>query len=320
MAILVTGGCGYIGSHTVKALLAAGEQVIVLDNLCQGHPESIGDARLVVGNYGAPHVVGKIFSTNEIEAVIHFGAFACVPDSVVNPSRYYDNNVVKTLNLLNTMHRFGCNKIIFSSSAAVYGDHGDKIITESDPTVPINPYGWSKLLIEQILADYDIAYDLKSISFRYFCAAGASLDGSIGEQHSPEHHLIPNIMHTLVGDQHLLKIYGSSWPTHDGTCVRDFVHVCDIANAHIAGLNALRDGHNSDVYNIGSGTGYSVHDVINVIENVTQRVVAYTYEEARPGDPAMLVASNTKLREIYTVKHDLECIIRTAWMWHARNH
>ncbi len=319
MAILITGGCGYIGSHTVKALVDKGEKVLVLDNLSAGHQSAIEYGSLTYGSCGGASALRRLFKTYEIEAVIHFAAKASVPDSCINPDAYYHSNVCNTLVLLNTMIAAGCKKIIFSSSAAVYGEPESIPIKEDAPKNPTNPYGRTKLMIEQVLADYEVAYDLKHISFRYFCAAGTHPSGSIGEDHRPEQHLIPNIMRTVLGQQDVLNVYGAEWDTPDGTCIRDFVHVCDIANAHIAGLNALRNGHESDVYNLGSGHGYSILEIIRAVEENISRVVPVEFCEARPGDPARLVADGSRSLELYTPRYGLDDIITTAWRWH-QNH
>ncbi len=317
MPVLITGGCGYIGSHVVKQLLAEGEKVIVLDHLAQGHTSAIEHDSLTFGSYGGSSILRRLFKTYDIDTVIHLGASACVPDSVINPRKYYHNNVANTLVLLDNMVEHGVKRMIFSSSAAVYGDI-DHPATEDDALTPMNPYGWTKMMIEQVLADYEVAYDLKHISFRYFCAAGAHPDGTIGEHHNPENHLIPNVIRTLLEQQPTFRLYGNEWNTPDGTCIRDFVHVCDIANAHIAGLKALRAGDKSDVYNLGSQRGYSVLEIIRALERLTGLTVPIEYCDARPGDPPKLIADTCKVRdELYTPKYNLDVILETAWKWHS---
>ncbi|MFA5401746.1 MAG: UDP-glucose 4-epimerase GalE [Dehalococcoidia bacterium] len=318
MAILITGGCGYIGSHTVKALVEKGEKVLVIDNLSAGHQSAIDYGSLTYGSCGGASALRRLFKNYDIEAVIHFAAKASVPDSCINPDAYYHSNVCNTLVLLGTMADFGCKKIIFSSSAAVYGEPASIPIREDAPKNPTNPYGRTKLMIEQVLADYEVAYDLKHISFRYFNAAGAAVDGSIGEDHRPEQHLIPSAI-KAIQEGTVLNVYGTEWDTPDGTCIRDFVHVSDIAEAHIAGLNALRNGNESDVFNLGGHCGFSVLEVVQAIERITDHTIPLKFCEARPGDPARLVADGSRSMGLYTPRYGLDDIIETAWRWH-RDH
>ncbi|MGQ9455770.1 MAG: UDP-glucose 4-epimerase GalE [Armatimonadota bacterium] len=320
MAILVTGGLGYVGSHAVKNLVERGEEVINLDNLSFGHLEASCGSKVVVGDIRDQDLLRDIFSGYDIEAVMHFAALADVAESVAEPQKYYVTNVASSLVLLRMMLEFGCKMMIFSSSAATFGEPSVIPIPEDHPKNPTNPYGRSKLMLEQILQDYDKAYGLRSVSLRYFNAAGADPSGCIGEDHTPEHHLVPIVLQVALGKRDHVKVFGTDWPTKDGTCIRDYIHVSDLAQAHVLALDALRSGLPTTEYNLGNGNGYSVLEVIQVAEKVTGTTIKYVPADRRPGDPAMLVASSDRIREElgFEPKYpQLETIIRTAWQWHS---
>ncbi len=322
MSILVTGGLGYVGSHAVKMLVEKGEHVISLDNLVFGHEEASSGSDVVIGDIGDRGLLDKIFSKNEIEAVMHFAAFADVGDSVANPRTYYTNNVTNTLTLMEAMLDHDCKMMIFSSTAATFGEPVEVPIPEDHPKKPTNPYGTTKLAIEEALKEYEHAYGLHSISFRYFNASGADPDGTIGEDHDPEHHIIPLVLQVALGQRENIKIFGTDWPTEDGTCVRDYIHVCDLAEAHILGLDSLRNGEKTTAYNLGNGNGYSVSEVIKAAEEITGRSIPAVPSARRPGDPAVLVASSKKAKTELglTMRYpELEIIIETAWRWHSNN-
>lgn len=322
MAILVTGGLGYVGSHAVKLLVERGMQVVNLDNLTYGHVEAACGSEVVIGDIGDAGLLKDIFSKYRIDAVMHFAAFAAVGESVENPHKYYENNISKSLVLLEQMLAADVGRMIFSSSAATFGEPQVVPIPEDHPKEPTNPYGRSKLMLEEILAEYDVAYGLKSVSLRYFNASGADPDGTIGEDHTPEHHLIPLVLDVALGKREKISIFGTDWPTPDGTCIRDYVHVTDLAEAHLLALDALESGAPSAVYNMGNGSGYSVKDVISVAEEVTGREINAVAADRRAGDPARLVASSEKIkRELgWKPKYaELKTIVETAWNWHA-NH
>jgi UDP-glucose 4-epimerase len=318
MAILVTGGAGYVGSHCVKELLRQGSEVVVLDNLCQGHREAVLTDRFVQADLLDVKALGKVFDDYSIEAVMHFAALASVPDSVVNPQRYYENNVTGTLNLLRAMRDHRVSRMIFSSSAAVYGDPDVIPIPEDHPKRPKNPYGRTKWMMEQILEDFSQAYGLHYIALRYFNAAGCDLHGDLGEGHSPETHLIPIVLDAALGRRESVSLYGIDYDTPDGTCIRDYVHVADLATAHALALDALRDSNGGAVYNLGIGRGYSVREVIEACRKVTRRDIDVVEEQRRAGDPPRLVADPTRVKRDlgweprFTV---LRGIIATAWNW-----
>ena len=322
MAILVTGGLGYVGSHSVKQLVDRGEQVICLDNLVYGHREAAGGSEVVIGDIGDQALLREIFSKNKIDAVMHFAAFADVGESVADPQKYYINNISKSVAMLQVMLEFDVKMMIFSSSAATFGEPEVVPIPEDHPKNPTNPYGRSKLMLEEILREYEHAYGLRSISLRYFNASGADPSGLIGEDHKPEHHLIPLIIQVALGRREKISIFGTDWPTPDGTCVRDYVHVSDLAQAHLLGLDALRDGKETTAYNMGNGSGYSVMEVVKMIEKVTGKAIEAVPADRRPGDPAVLVASSNKIIEELGWKPnypDLEMIVKTAWDWHREH-
>ncbi len=319
MAILVTGGLGYVGSHAVKLLVDRGEKVICLDNLIFGHKQASNGSEIVIGDIGDQALLRDIFTSNKIDAVMHFAAFAAVGESVADPQKYYLNNISKSLAMLQVMLENDVKMMIFSSSAATFGEPEIVPIPEDHPQDPTNPYGRSKLMLEHILKEYEHAYGLRSISLRYFNAAGADPSGLIGEDHTPEHHLIPLIIQAALGQRPDVKIFGTDWSTPDGTCVRDYIHVTDLAQAHLLGLDALRDGKSTTAYNLGNGNGYSVMEVVKMVEKVSGRQVKAIPSDRRPGDPAVLVASSKKISAELGWKPafpDLESIVSSAWNWH----
>lgn len=317
--ILVVGGAGYIGSHIVKELVEK-EDVIILDNLSTGHREAVDSRAIFVkGDLGDEEDLKMIFSSYPIDAVMHFAANSLVGESVTDPLKYYQNNVASTLTLLKVMMKKKINNFIFSSTAATYGIPNVKLIDETTPTAPINPYGHSKLMVEQILSDFSKAYGLHYVVLRYFNAAGAYKTGEIGESHHPETHLIPIVLQHLAGKREKISIFGSDYPTPDGTCVRDYIHVTDLANAHILALEALlSEKKSAETYNLGNGLGYSVKEVIETCEKVTGRKANVEMADRRPGDPAMLVASSKKILDElgWKAERNLEDIISSAWKWH----
>lgn len=322
MAILVTGGAGYIGSHTVKMLHENGYEVVVFDSLEKGHRQAVKDTVLVAGNLLDEKNLEELFNKYNISSVIHFAAHSLVGESMIDPQKYYINNVTGTLNLLKAMMQNKVDKLVFSSTAAVYGEPNISPITEETEKKPTNIYGKTKLIIENILEDYNKAYGLNYISLRYFNACGADESGEIGEDHSPETHLIPLVLQTALGNREKISIFGDDYNTPDGTCIRDYIHVNDLAQAHILALKALEKGAKSNIYNLGNGNGFSVKEVIEVAEKVTGININKEIADRRPGDPAVLVASSDKIRKElgwqpkYT---NLEKIIETAWKWH-KNH
>lgn len=321
MAILVTGGAGYIGSHTVVELLTQGEEVVVLDNLQKGHRQAVLTEHFYQGDIRDEGVLDHIFTSHEIEAVVHFAADSLVGESVEDPLKYYDNNVNAAQRLLTKMKQYGVDKIVFSSTAATYGEPKQIPIKETDPTDPTNPYGETKLAIEKMLNWCDLAYGIKSISLRYFNAAGAHPDGLIGEDHQPETHLIPIILQVALGQREYVGIYGDDYPTEDGTCIRDYIHVMDLANAHYLALDYLRKENRSGVYNLGNGLGFSVKQVIDTAREVTGHPIPSKVMPRRPGDPAVLVASSEKAKmELgWNPKYNqLGTIIESAWRWHQK--
>jgi UDP-glucose 4-epimerase len=320
MNILVTGGAGYIGSHTVRELVRKKHHVTVLDNLSRGHGASVRGVNLVRGDTGDAKLLGELIAGEGIQAVLHFAASSQVGESVRCPSEYYHNNVVKGLTLLNALAGAGVMKLVFSSSAAVYGNSQEAPILEGHPTSPTNPYGATKLALEGALRWYGGAYGLRTISLRYFNAAGADPAGDMGEDHDPETHLIPLVLRVALGLAPHLNIFGADYPTPDGTCIRDYIHVNDLASAHVLALEALDAGTSSAVYNLGNGNGYSVLEVIRAAEAVTGRSIPVRYAVRRPGDPAVLVAGAAKIkRELGWQPRftSLEAILETAWRWHS---
>ena len=322
MTILVAGGAGYIGSHAAKELTREGFDVLVFDNLSSGRREHVGGRPFLQGDLMDREAVRAAFRGRTIEAVLHFAGLIQVGESYADPRKYYTGNLMSTLNLLDAMLEAGCGKLIFSSSAAVYGAPRETPIPESHPLDPANPYGRTKAMIERILEDYDRAYGLRSVSLRYFNAAGADPDGEMGETHVPETHLVPNILKSLLGTAPRLGVFGRDFPTPDGTAVRDYIHVTDLAAAHVLALKALLRGGASDAVNLGTNTGYSVLDVIRKAEEVTGRSVPYDLLPRRKGDVAVLLASREKAESLLGWKpalSSLETIIGTAWAWHRKN-
>jgi UDP-glucose 4-epimerase len=320
-SILVVGGAGYIGSHMVKALDTEGFQVIVLDNLSTGYKKLVTGGTFIQGSLGDELVLEQIFSDFKIKAVMHFAAFSLVGESVTNPIKYYRNNISETINLIDIMIKHSVRRFIFSSTAAVYGEPVKTPIGEEHPCRPTNPYGTSKLCVENLLQDCDKAYGLKSICLRYFNAAGAHISGTIGEMHNPESHLIPLVLKAAISGNPI-KIFGTDYSTPDGTCIRDYVHVSDLASAHLLALRALMEGAESRIYNLGNSVGYSVRQVIDLAEKVTGKNVE-TFEEARrQGDPAILIANSARIKNElnWRPKYEhLEEIIDSAWTWHNRS-
>lgn len=322
MAILVTGGAGYIGSHTVAELLAAGEEVVVVDSLTTGHRGAVLGGKLYVGDIRDGAFLDLVFGENAIDAVIHFAANSLVGESMQNPGKYYDNNVYGTLCLLEKMNANGVNKIVFSSTAATYGEPERVPIQESDRTEPTNAYGETKLAMERMMRWFDTAHGIKYVSLRYFNAAGAHENGLIGEDHDPETHLVPVILQVPLGKRAHVGIYGEDYPTEDGTCIRDYLHVSDLADAHVLAVKRLREGGESAVYNLGSGHGYSVKQMLEAARRVTGHPIPAIVSERRAGDPAVLVASSDKAkRELgwQPKRESLDVIIGTAWNWFKNN-
>ncbi|MEM3553951.1 MAG: UDP-glucose 4-epimerase GalE [Candidatus Bathyarchaeia archaeon] len=316
--ILVTGGAGYIGSHTVKELLRAGYEVVAVDDLTSGHREFVLTKHFVQADIRNRASLEEIFRCYPIQAVMHFAALTSVPESVADPGRYYEVNLLGSLNLLEVMLTFGVKRLVFSSSAAVYGDPEKIPIPEDHPTRPKSPYGKSKLMFEEILSDYAHAYGFSYISLRYFNAAGSDPEGEIGEWHEPERHLIPIVLEAALGKRPYVEIFGTDYDTPDGTGVRDYIHVMDLAWAHVLALKYLEAGGKSGVYNLGIGRGYSVQEVIEISRKVTGREIPVREASRRPGDPAILVADPTRAQKElgwqprYT---SLEPIVDTAWQW-----
>jgi UDP-glucose 4-epimerase len=321
MNILVTGGAGYIGSHAVRILLAAGHRVTVYDNLSLGHRRAVPEETLVVGDLHEQDKLRALLSANKIEAVMHFAAFASVGESVADPAKYYQNNVVGSLSLLEAMRDAGVLKIVFSSTTATYGIAQTIPIRESEMQKPINPYGFAKLVIERALADYAVAYGFSYAALRYFNAAGAAPSGDIGEDHEPELHLIPIALQVALGQRSHITVFGDDYPTADGTCIRDYIHVEDLGAAHSLALDQLERGVELKL-NLGIGRGYSVHEVLSACRRVSGHAIPAVVGPRRPGDPPELVADSQlaqrtlKWQPRYT---DLEAIVRTAWSWHSQH-
>ena len=321
MNILVTGGAGYVGSHASRMLAAAGHEVWVYDNLSLGHREAVARGRLIEGDLHDGELIEQVLSEKSIDAVMHFAALTLVGESVSDPARYYRNNVLGAFSLLEAMRRAGVARFIFSSTTATYGEPETIPITEKEPQQPINPYGYTKLVIEKVLADYASAYGLAYAALRYFNAAGAHPDGDLGEDHDPETHLIPIVLQGALGQRDQITVFGSDYPTPDGTCVRDYVHVDDLAQAHLAALDRLQEGEGLHL-NLGSGRGNSVREIVEASRRVTGCEIPVVEGERRPGDPPILVADASLARRLldweprYT---DIEQIIQTAWNWH-RSH
>jgi UDP-glucose 4-epimerase len=324
--VLVTGGAGYIGSHAVLALQNAGYEVVVFDNLVYGHRdivENVLKVELIEGDTNDRELLDRVFAARPFSAVMHFAAYAYVGESVTYPDKYYRNNVIGTLTLLEAMVAAGIKSFVFSSTCATYGVPKIVPIPEDHPQDPINPYGATKLMVERILADFDQAYDFKSVAFRYFNAAGADPGGQLGEDHQPETHLIPLVLMAALGKQDAISILGTDYPTPDGTCIRDYIHVTDLAEAHVLGLNYLLQGGQSQRFNLGNGNGFSVREVIEMARKVTGRSINAIECDRRPGDPPALVGSAEKARSLlgWNPQYaDLEQILSHAWQWHQKRH
>ena len=321
-SFLVVGGAGYIGSHAVTQLIGAGHEVVVLDDLSKGHREAVAAGAFLEGDLGDRVLLDRIFSEQRIDCVMHFAAYSLVGESVEDPLAYYDNNTGKTARLLTAMKVHGVLRFILSSTAAVYGEPEQIPISENASLDPTNPYGKSKLFIEKILVDCDRAYGLKFTALRYFNAAGADESGEIGEDHEPETHLIPLVLEVALGKRKHIDIYGTDWDTPDGTCIRDYVHVTDLADAHILAAQRLMDGGNSAVYNLGCEKGYSVKEIVEVARKVTGHPIPVREAGRRPGDPERLVASSEKIKSELGWSPrfaDPEKIIATAWGWHKKH-
>jgi UDP-glucose 4-epimerase len=321
-AILVTGGAGYIGSHCCRALSAAGYHPVVYDNFSTGH-RSFVTGSLVAGDIADRATLARAFAEHDIVAVMHFAASSLVGESVADPQKYYVNNLAGTLALLGAMREAGCNRLVFSSTGAVYGNADSKALPEDYPCAPINPYGASKWMVERVLADYRSAYGLGSFCLRYFNASGADPSGEIGEMREVETHLIPRAMMALQGYISDFAVFGDDYDTPDGTAIRDYIHVTDLAAAHVLALELLMQGHSGGAFNLGTGAGFSVREILAAIAAETGREVPHVVKPRRPGDPTYLVADATAARETLkfrTVHSDLPTIIRTAWAWHRIAH
>lgn len=320
-SLLVTGGAGYIGSHTVKHLLQAGERIVVLDNLVFGHRQALPASdrvTLVEGDMTDAALVEKLFSEHQIEAVLHFAAFAFVGESVTDPLKYYRNNLAAPLTLLEAMQRHGCRRFILSSTCATYGNPQRMPMDESHPQEPVNPYGASKWMLERVLRDCDTAWGLKSVFLRYFNASGCDPDGEIGEDHNPETHLIPRILMAVKGEIEHIQVFGTDYPTPDGTCIRDYIHVNDLASAHALALAYLRQDGATDAVNLGTGRGFSVNEIIRTAEAVTGRTVPVHYGPRRAGDPPELIANAAKAKAVLgweAQMKDPKEHIESAWKW-----
>ena len=320
MSVLVVGGAGYIGSHTVKELVRAGREPIVYDDLRKGHRDAIGDVTFVTGDLHDSQALKEAIVEYGVDGVIHFAAFIEVGESMRDPQKYYRNNVTGALNLLSVMRETGVERLIFSSSAAVYGEPEQIPVHEDAALQPTSVYGRTKMIVELALADYAMAYGLHYAALRYFNVAGADASGDIGEDHDPETHLIPLIIKTLMGQRAKFSLFGTDYPTPDGTCIRDYVHVTDLARAHILALEWLEQDNQSRIYNLGNGNGFSNREIIETVERVTGKKLNMVEESRRPGDPAALVAGSRKIKDELGWKPEydsLETIIETAWRWHT---
>jgi UDP-glucose 4-epimerase len=318
MRILVTGGAGYVGSHCLRALLAAGHEAVVYDNLSRGHKKAVPAELLVEGDLSEEAKLASLLKERKIDAVMHFAALALVGESVEKPELYYRNNVLGSFHLLEAMRQSGVRKIVFSSTTATYGTPEQMPIAETTPQQPINPYGFSKLVVERMLDDYAAAHGFGFAALRYFNAAGAAVDGQIGEDHTPESHLIPIVLQVALGQREAISIFGDDYPTPDGTCIRDYVHVDDLAAAHLAALNRLQPGKSIKV-NLGTGRGYSVREVTDACRKVTGHKIPEKIGPRRPGDPPELISDSRLARKLleWSPKHEtVEAIVETAWRWH----
>jgi UDP-glucose 4-epimerase len=320
--ILVVGGAGYIGSHMCKYLSKNGYLPIVLDNLSRGHEKAVKWGPLIEGSISDRNILKRVFSEHRIDAVMHYAAYSYVGESVTDPSMYYQNNLADTICLLSEMVEAEIKNIVFSSSCAVYGEPEEIPITENHPKNPVNPYGWTKYMVEQVLNDFKYAYGVEFVSLRYFNAAGADPDGELGEDHNPETHLIPIAIQAALGKREEIRIYGNNYPTHDGTCIRDFIHVEDLAESHLLALNRMLNGKGGGTYNLGNGEGYSVREVIDITRRITGKPIRDRVVDRRDGDPAVLVGSSDKAKNELGWNPrfpDLESIVETAWHWHQKH-
>jgi UDP-glucose 4-epimerase len=320
--VLVVGGAGYIGSHMVWLLGQKGVDVVTLDNLSSGHRDAVLHGQFVHGDIADQLILDKVFRQYKFDAVMHFASSIQVGESVQDPAKYYQNNVVNTLSLLNAMCAHGVDKFIFSSTAAIFGEPEDASIDEAHPKRPINPYGWSKLMVEQALADYDRAYGLKSVCLRYFNAAGAHPNSLLGERHEPETHLIPLVLQAASGRRPSITAFGRDYDTPDGTCIRDYIHILDLAEAHWLALQYLQAAGGTTAFNLGNGNGYSVESVIQAVRRVTSEVIPVQEGRRRLGDPARLVANAAKIRQELgwqPAYSDLDVIVEHAWQWECRH-
>jgi len=321
--ILVTGGAGYIGSHMVLMLLEKKHDVFVLDNLSNSSKNAVLGGNLIIADLADSTFLEQLFAANSFDAVMHFAGYIQVGESVISPKKYYQNNLCNTLNLVNILLKYNIKKFIFSSSAAVYGEPKYTPIDINHPKNPLNPYGQSKLMVEKVLKDYDKAYDFKSVSLRYFNASGADPLTRIGECHNPESHLIPLVLQAASGRKPSVNIFGNDYPTKDGTCIRDYIHVVDLCSAHLLALEKILSGGESAAYNLGNGQGFSVLEVIKTAEKVTKKTIPIVQSQRRAGDPAVLVADSSLImaslswQPKYT---DLATIIEHAWKWEIKNH
>ncbi|HZR35826.1 MAG TPA: UDP-glucose 4-epimerase GalE [Nevskia sp.] len=321
MRILVVGGAGYIGSHMCKMLASHGHEVVVCDNLSTGHRAAVRWGNLIECSLSDVGVLAALFSKCKFDAVMHFAANSLVGESVRDPLRYYRNNVAETIGLLEIMRKHEINKFVFSSTAAVYGQPNAELIDELHPQEPINPYGRTKLIVERILADLAVAHQLRAVSLRYFNAAGADQSGMIGEAHEPETHLIPRILRMAAGEQINVGVFGTDYPTPDGTCIRDYVYVNDLCTAHLQALNFLDQNPGFHAFNLGNGRGHSVRQVIDAVEQVVGRKICIPEFDRRPGDPVILVAHSEKARHLLKWKPtlpDIHSIVESAWKWHLQ--
>ena len=317
--ILVVGGAGYIGSHMVWRLAQLGQNVIILDNLSSGFEDAVLHGTLIKGDISNTALLDNIFSSYNIDSVIHFASSIQVGESMTDPKKYYENNVVNGLNLLKAMVNHGIGQLIFSSTAAIFGNPQYTPIDEDHPRSPINTYGKTKQVFEEILADYDRAYGVRSVCLRYFNAAGAHPEGLLGERHEPETHLIPIVIECALGLRSTVTVHGNDYPTKDGTCIRDYIHVMDLAEAHWLALQYLNAGGSSDSFNLGNGTGYSIKEVITAVEQCTNVSIPVTYGACRAGDPATLIANPSKSRAAldWRPQYSLKDIVTHAWKWHS---
>ncbi len=319
--LLVIGGCGYVGSHMLKCLLKAGHQVVVLDDLSTGFRDSMLGGELVIGGCGDRELLDELFSSIKFDGVLHFASLIQVGESVVEPAKYYQSNVAKTLTLLEAMKDHGVGPLIFSSTAAVFGEPEYTPIDEAHPCQPINPYGMSKHMVEAMLEDFDTAYGLRSVALRYFNVAGADSEARIGERHEPETHLVPLALHATLGRRPTLKVFGRDYDTPDGTCIRDYIHVDDLADAHLLALEYLWSGGTSAAFNLGNGSGFSVQEILDMVEQIAGKSVPAEDAPRRDGDPARLLADASLAKSVLGWKPRyaaLETIVRHAWEWEQK--